>query len=331
MTVIGDLTSSAVITRYSANPVLTAADVPYPATLVFNAGVVKHQDRYVMVFRNDFRDESSPIGYSTTIGIAYSQDGINWAVEPAPIFPVDLLGLSDASRAYDPRLIRLEDHWALSFAIDTKHGVRAGIALTDDFQRWEIKHMSLPDNRNVVLFPRKINGRYMRLERPFPVYGRPEAEAFDVWISESPDLVYWGESKLLLGVEDVPFSNRKIGPGAPPIEIDEGWLVFFHAVDWDDNRGKNGWESTWKKRYTAGVMLLDKDDPTRILGMYDKPLIAPELPYETSEGFRTHVIFPTGAVLEDDGTVKIYYGAADTVIALATANVHDLVELCLGS
>ncbi len=330
MSAIGELTSSPVITRYPQNPVLSSQDVPYDASLIFNAGVVKQDGRYVMAFRNDYGFDSSG-KHKTNMGLAYSDDGIAWQVEPEPIFPVELLGLSDARRAYDPRLMRLEGRWALTFATDTDHGVRAGIALTGDFKTWQIKHISLPENRNVVLFPRKINGKYMRLDRPFPIYSRPEPEAFDIWLSVSPDLVYWGESKLLLGVEDVPFSNRKIGPGAPPIELDEGWLVFFHAVDWDDSRGKNGWEDAWKKRYTAGVMLLDKDDPTRILGMYDKPLIAPEAPYETQEGFRTNVIFPTGAVLEDDGDVKIYYGAADTVIALATANVRDLVGLCLDS
>jgi beta-1,4-mannooligosaccharide/beta-1,4-mannosyl-N-acetylglucosamine phosphorylase len=105
-------------------------------------------------------------------------------------------------------------------------------------------------------------------------------------------------------------------------------LTTFHAVDRDDSRGKNGWEPTWKKRYTGGIMLLDLQDPTKVVGIYNRPLINPETPYESDQGFRQDVIFPGGMVLEDDGQVKIYYGAADTVEALATAHVDDLIALC---
>jgi beta-1,4-mannooligosaccharide/beta-1,4-mannosyl-N-acetylglucosamine phosphorylase len=140
--------------------------------------------------------------------------------------------------------------------------------------------------------------------------------------------MYWGNSKLLLGVEDVPYANDKIGPGAPPVKTPKGWLTTFHAVDIDPYRGKNGWEPFWKKRYCAGIMLLDLEDPSKIIGLYKEPLLAPEADYEISGGFRNHVIFPGGMILEDDGEVKIYYGAADTVECLATAHVDDLIKLC---
>ena len=133
----------------------------------------------------------------------------------------------------------------------------------------------------------------------------------------------------MVGVEDFNYTNDKVGPGAPPVKTDKGWLVFTHGVDLDLERGKNGWENSWKKRYCAGMILLDLNDPRKVLGIYRDPLLAPETDYEVKDGFRTNVIFPTGAILEDDGTVKIYYGASDTVIALATAKVDDLVELCL--
>lgn len=133
----------------------------------------------------------------------------------------------------------------------------------------------------------------------------------------------------MLGVEDVPFSNNKIGPAAPPVKTEHGWLTSFHAVDLDPSRGKNGWEDKWQKRYCAGLMLLDLEDPSKVVGLYREPLLAPEAPYEVAEGFRTNVIFPCGMILEDDGEVKLYYGASDTCIALATGQLEDLLKLVL--
>ena len=132
----------------------------------------------------------------------------------------------------------------------------------------------------------------------------------------------------MLGVEDVPWANDKIGPTASPIKTEKGWLTLFHAVDRDDEgRGKNGWEKKWTKRYTAGMMLLDLNDPSKVLSVYKKPLIVPDTPLETDEGFRENVIFPCAMLLEDDGEVKIYYGASDTCVCLATAQLDDLLKL----
>ncbi|MBR2132540.1 MAG: hypothetical protein IJ955_08435, partial [Oscillospiraceae bacterium] len=110
-----------------------------------------------------------------------------------------------------------------------------------------------------------------------------------------------------------------------------GWLIAFHSVIRDNSRGKNGWEDRWQKCYYAGIALLDLNDPSQVIGMYKQPLIAPELPCETDIGFRTHVIFPGGMVLEPNGEVKIYYGASDTVECLATAKLDDLIALCLSN
>lgn len=320
------LKSSAVIKRYEKNPVLSYKDVPYKAALIFNAGVTKYQGKYVMVFRNDYGSIEEQKLEGTNIGIAFSDDGLNWKVNEKPCFN---LKDEEIRRAYDPRLTVIDGIVYMCFAIDTKHGIRGGIAATEDFEKFEILSMSVPDNRNMVLFPEKIRGKYVRLERPFPVYSRyGYAERFDIWMSVSPDLRYWGDSKLLLGVEDVPYANTKIGPGAPPIKTSKGWLTTFHTVDFDEIRGKNGWQQKWQKRYCAGIMLLDLEDPTKIVGMCKDPLLVPEAPYETDEGFRTNVIFPGGMILEVSGEVKIYYGASDTVECVATADVDDLIELC---
>lgn len=324
-----ELKSSPVVTRYNGGePVLSRKDVPYDADCIFNAGVVKYQGQYIMAFRNDHGFDGVGSFRYCDIGLARSEDGMNWKVQDKPFLTVEDLHDPEVTKVYDPRLTVIDGTCYLCFAVDTKHGLRGGIAKTEDFQSIEILSLTVPDNRNMVLFPEKIGGRYVRLERPFPVYSRGGIDRFDIWMSYSYDMKYWGDSKLLMGVEDVAFANDKIGPGAPPIKTDAGWLVLFHTVDIDRNRGKNGWEAVWQKRYCAGVMLLDLEDPSKIIGMSKEPLLAPETKYETDDGFRTNVIFPGGLVLEEDGTVKIYYGASDTVECLATAKLDDLIELC---
>ena len=341
---------SSEVIKKRERPILTKNDVPYDAELIFNAGVAKINGKYVMVFRNDFgitkeQFENSEKKYftKTSVGVAISDNGVDhWTVRENPIVSYDftdranvvnLLGTKDfcqdVLRVYDPRLTVIDGRNYLCLAMDTKHGVRGCIAeLSADLGSVELISATVPDNRNMVLFPEKIGGYYYRLERPFPVYSRRK-DRFDIWISKSPDLKFWGESELLLGVEHVPFSNDKIGPAAPPIKTKYCWLTLFHAVDKEDEgRGQTEWDKGWKKRYTAGIMLLDLNDPRKIIGMSKKPLIAPELDYEADSGFRQNVIFPGGMILEDNGEVKIYYGAADSVECLATASVEDLVALC---
>ena len=322
--------SSSVIHRYNGGKhVLSKEDIPYPADLVFNAGVAKFNGKYIMVFRDGY--ERTPWGGTkyTVIGIATSDDGKKWDVRPAPFMTCEMMNDSDVTMVYDPRLTVIEGRLYICFAVDTKHGVRGGVAVTDDLEHIEILSLSVPDNRNMVLFPERIGGNYVRLERPMPVYSRGGKDRFDIWLSESPDMRFWGKSRLVMGVENVPFANDKIGPGAPPVKTEKGWLTTFHAVQRDPSRGKNGWETQWTKCYHAGIMLLDLYDPSKIIGMSDVPLIAPETYWETDDGCRTNVIFPGGMILEDDGEVKIYYGASDTVECLAMASLDDLLSLVI--
>ncbi len=337
-TPVGPLTSASCLVRHPANPLVTPETVPFDCSLAFNAGVCKYQGTYIMVFRNDWfeleKQEDFQKGLKhTNLGLATSEDGINWHVQDRPIMDRTSFPGHRVSRVYDPRLTVIDGKVAMCFAMDTYHGVRGGVAVTEDFENWDLKSISAPENRNMVLFPEKVNGQYVRLERPFPMYGRGrdgshERTRFDMWISTSPDLEYWGRTDLLMGVEHVPFANDKIGPAAPPVKTPKGWLTTFHSVDIDDNRGKFGWEKRWTKRYCGGIMLLDLDDPRKIIGLCDTPLIAPEAPYEVAGGFRDQVIFPGGMILENDGEVKIYYGAGDAVECLATAHVDDLLALC---
>lgn len=330
------LKSSHVIHKLE-HPILTKDHMPYDAALIFNAGVEKINGKYVMVFRNDygttkeaFENEKKHFS-GTSIGVAISDNGIDgWRVCPKPLIDSREIADGEVHRLYDPRITVIDGKIYLCLAMDTAHGIRGCVAeVNDTLDAVKIISTSVPDNRNMVLFSEKIGGYYVRLERPFPVYGRGGKDRFDIWCSKSPDLKFWGESNLVLGVEHVPFANDKIGPAAPPIKTEKGWLTTFHAVDIDRNRGKNGWEATWKKRYCAGIMLLDLEQPHKVIGMSKEPLLAPELPCETEEGFRQHVIFPGGMILEPNGEVKIYYGASDTVECLATADVNDLLSLCL--
>ncbi len=319
--------SSPVITRYAGNPVLSPQDVPYPSGQVFNAGVTKWQGRYVMVFRNDWDyDERSHHPRRRNLGLARSDDGVHWEVAPEPLPPIEAGG---RLTAYDPRLTVLDGRLYMCVAVDTPHGIRGGVAVTDDLEHFEVLSLSAPDNRNMVLFPERQDGCFMRLERPFPIYGRGAPEAFDMWFSRSPDGRYWGDTELVLGSEQVPFANCKIGPAAPPVRTDAGWLTVFHAVYKDGTRELASWHGGWHKAYMAGVLLLDPDEPWRVIGMSREPLLAPEEAYAYEmDGFRGSVIFPCGLIVEDDGEAKLYYGAADTVVALATAKVDDLIGLC---
>ena len=319
------LTSHPCVKRYAHNPVLRGSDVPYASDLVFNAGVIPYREGYAMVFRNDYGYVGGTRFSGTNIGLALSLDGLHWEVEPEPVFAMKD---EEILRAYDPRLTVIDGEIYMTFAVDTRHGLRGAVARTEDLHHFEVLSMSVPDNRNMVLFPEKVGGMYLRLERPMPVYSRGK-DRFDIWLSESPDLIHWGNAHLVTGVEDFPFANDKIGPGAPPIRTHAGWLAAAHAVDINPERGKNGWEDRWTKRYCATMLLLDLQEPWKVRGLSRVPLIAPEAPYERDEGFRTNVVFPTGMIRLEDGTIRIYYGAADTVIAVAEAREEDLIQLCL--
>lgn len=322
------------IKRYENNPLLSAADLAYPSSLVFNAGITRFRGQYIMVFRNDvgFSKENGRGDIYINLGIALSDDGKNWRPAPKPWLETTNLH-HEVTRFYDPRLTVIDDQCYICFAVDTPFGVCGGIGrIGDDFSQVEILSISTPENRNMVLFPEKINGKFVRLERPFPEYSLGYREKFDIWCSTSADGREWGDSRLVLASADVPFSNCKIGPAAPPVRTEKGWLTTFHAVWKDTAKELDCWFAAngnhpWHKAYYAGIMLLDLDDPSRVIGMRRTPLLAPKEKYEL-EGFRGSVIFPGGMILEDDGEVKIYYGSADTVECLATAHVDELLAMC---
>ena len=172
-----ELKSLACVKRYPGNPVLTSKDVPYRSDLVFNAGVIPWKGGYAMIFRNDYGAtkeewEAGKRFDGTNIGLAHSKDGIHWTVEEKPVFDLSGADGGEIGRAYDPRLTVIDGTVYMCFAVDTRHGLRGAIAKTEDLHHFEILSMTVPDNRNIVLFPEKIGGKFVRLERPMPVYSR---------------------------------------------------------------------------------------------------------------------------------------------------------------
>ena len=173
--------------------------------------------------------------------------------------------------------------------------------------------ITLPENKNVVLFPEKIGGRYAKLDRPMTQTSRRG----DIWISFSPDLLHWGDPRPVMTPRPRKWDSHKIGPGAPPLKTDAGWLIIYHGVR----------ATAAGLLYRLGAALLDREEPWRVIGRVSEAILSPIAP-EDFQGNVGNVVFTCGAILEDDGELKVYYGAADQVMCLATARVEEVIALC---
>ncbi|MEE9368647.1 MAG: glycoside hydrolase family 130 protein [Pontiella sp.] len=299
------------VQRYKNNPILTRDDVPFPVGTVHNAGVVKYGDRYVMLFR------SHTLNGRSIIGKAESKDGFTFKADPEPFLMPATEGVFAEYEAFgveDLRITPIDGEFLLTYSAYSKHGVRVALARTSNFKSVErVALITQADLRNVVIFPEKIDGRYVRFDRP-----HSEITPWSLWISYSPDLIHWGDSRMLIKPEPYHWDEMKVGPGAPPIRTDSGWLNIYHGV----------FETMAGAVYRLGVALHDLAAPSKILGLADRWILQPEDPWEVS-GYVPNVVFTCGAVPEDDGTVKIYWGGADTVMCVGTAVLDELVQLCL--
>ena len=299
------------VRRYSGNPILTKADIPYPVETVHNAAVVKHGDEYIMLFRSHLRTGRS------IIGLARSPDGFRFTADPAPfITPAQDGSFAEYEEfgVEDPRVTKIDDDYLITYSAYSRNGVRIALARTTDFvQLHRVSLITQADYRNTVIFPEKFNGLYARLDRP-----HSEISPWSIWITYSPDLVFWGESQLVMKPEPYHWDEMKIGPGAPPIKTDHGWLSIYHGV----------FKTMDGSVYRLGVALHDLTDPSKIIGVGESWILQPEAPWEVT-GYVHNVVFTCGAVPEPDGTVKIYWGGADSVMCVGEANLADLVSLCL--
>jgi len=301
--------SSDILWRYTENPIIGRYDIP-SSNSIFNSAVIKYKDGYAGVFRCDDRS------VRMNIHAGFSKDGINWDINHDPIEMI--AGNTDflhSEYKYDPRVSFIEDRYWVSWC-NGHHGPTIGIAYTFDFKKFHMcENAFLPFNRNGVLFPRKINGKYAMLSRPSD---NGHTAFGDIYISYSPDMKYWGEHRVVMKVSDFDKSAwqcTKIGAGGVPIWTEEGWLVIYHGVI----QTCNGF------RYSVGAALLDLDNPSKVLHRSTEYLLAPSELYELT-GDVPNVIFPCASV-EDEAIEKLamYYGAADTSVCLAFGYVKEII------
>lgn len=300
-----------VVERYHGNPILTRDDVPYKIHTVHNAGVCKYQGRYIMLFRSHLANGRSIIGKATSI------NGFEFEVDAKPFLTPATQGDFAEYEAFgveDLRICPCEDKFLLCYSAYSRHGVRIALAQTKDFESVErIALISQPDMRNCVIFPDKIDGQYVRLDRP-----HSDISPWSIWISYSLDLVHWGRSKRVIQSQTYRWDEMKIGPGAQPIKTPEGYLNIYHGV----------FETMAGAVYRLGVALHDLNDPSCVIAVGDDWILQPEDEWEVN-GYVSNVVFTCGAVLEDNQEdIKLYWGGADQVMCAGTTTVTKLLEHC---
>jgi len=315
--------------RNPAGPILTRADVPdvpprlVDATSVFNPGAVKAEGITSLLLRVQARSRE------TFMLMAESADGVRFVVRPEL---VELRGLENVRQrvyhAYDGRITRLDGIYHVMFALDMDGGCRLGQARTADLRSFEFMGLTSDDDvRNGVLFPEKVGGLYLRLERPnkAKLEGGPTTGS-EIWLAGSDDLLSWRRLGPVMGGR-FHYWDEYIGSGPPPVKTRGGWLHVYHGVATHFGSANI---------YQAGVALLDLRDPAKVLGRSRGNILEPREPWEIC-GQVPNVVFPSGMVVEDfdaegfalpSSPVKVYYGAADTVVGLAETTVGELLEAC---
>ncbi len=296
--------------RCDANPILTARDWPYPAHTVFNPGATRLADGTTLLLCRveDRRGHSH-------LCAARSQNGVDgWRIDEAPtflakpdVYPEELWGIED------PRVTFVDDlgKYAVAYTAFSKGGPGVALALTEDFRTFERCGLVMqPDDKDAALLPRRIKGNYALLHRPMHESGA------HVWISYSPDLRNWGGHKLvLMARKGAWWDANKVGLSPPLIETPSGWLMIYHGVR----------HTASGSLYRLGVALLALDEPDVVLARGDSWVFGPETDYERT-GDVPNVAFPCGTTVGADGdSLHLYYGAADTSIALATGSIREIL------
>lgn len=297
--------------RSSRNPIIGRYAIP-TSNSVFNSAVVPFGDGFAGVFRCDNKR------VQMNIFAGFSKDGVNWEINHEPIkFKAGNTDMIESDYKYDPRVTWIEDRYWITWC-NGYHGPTIGIAYTFDFKEFfQCENAFLPFNRNGVLMPQKIGGRYAMLSRPSDNGHTPFG---DIYMSFSPDMKYWGEHRCVMKVtpfEESAWQCTKIGAGSVPFLVPgEGWLMFYHGVI----NTCNGF------RYSMGAAILDENDPTKVLHRTMAYLLAPAAPYELA-GDVPDVVFPCAALhdLEQD-KVSVYYGAADTTVCMAFGRISEIID-----
>jgi predicted GH43/DUF377 family glycosyl hydrolase len=307
---------SVLFKRYKNNPVLTPKMWPYKVNAVFNAGATLFNDKVLLLVRvEDMR------GFSHLCK-ATSKDGYtNWQIDSEPTlipkpedFPEETYGIED------PRIVKLDEdnRYAIVYTSFSESGPLVSLATTEDFNTYRRYGVVMPpDDKDASLFPRKFNGRYVLIHRPSPTSYLLGAH---IWMSYSPDLKHWGDSSILLPARRGSWWDAyKVGLGPQPIETSEGWLIIYHGVR----------TTAAGALYRLGLALLDLDDPSKVIKRCDEWIFGPNEYYERV-GDVPDVTFPCGVVVKGDELI-MYYGAADTTMAIATASLKEVLKFVMKS
>lgn len=298
--------------RHPRNPILTAFEWPYFVNTVFNPGAVRLPSGETLLLCRV--EDCSGLSH---LCVARSQNGVDsWKIDPHPTLLPDLENHPEEVWGIeDPRVVWIDelDSYAITYTCYSQRGPGVSLVLTKDFRSFDrIGNLFPPEDKDATLLPRRIDGRWVMIHRPVPRTGRAH-----VWMSFSPDLKHWGDHTLVLKARrGAWWDAHKIGLSAPPIETPDGWLMMYHGVR----------ITPAGCLYRLGLALLDLEDPTRCILRSTRWIMGPERDYERT-GDVGDVVFPCGYTIGEDGdTLSIYYGAADTTIALVTGSVRELLN-----
>ncbi|MEN6566079.1 MAG: hypothetical protein ABFC57_07235 [Veillonellales bacterium] len=308
-----DNTYKELFVRHPDNPILTAKNWPYPAHTVFNPAATLFHGKVLLLARVEDRR-----GFSH-LTKAVSDNGVDhWQIDSAPTLEQDIDNHPEEWWGIeDPRISRLEElgKWAVTYTAYSQGGPLVAIALTDDFQKFDrLGPITSQDDKDAALFPHRINGKWVLIHRPIVANYIPGSH---IWLSYSDDLVQWSDRQVLMHARSGGWwDSGKIGLSAPPLETEDGWLLLYHGVR----------QTASGSIYRLGLALLDRENPLKVLHRSDEWVFGPVARYER-EGDVDNVVFSCGWIMDEStGAVKMYYGGADTCIALATTTISDLLE-----
>lgn len=297
--------------RHPGNPILSVDDWPYPANSVFNAAAAAVDGETLLLVRvEDFRGISH-------LTVARSKNGLDgWRIDPEPTLmpdphhhPEEIWGIED------PRITWLDELglWAVTYTSFSRGGPLVSLATTTDFKEFRrLGPVMPPEDKDAALFPVKFAGQWAMFHRP--VAKSPNIMA-DIWISFSPDLRHWGDHEEVIGAREGGWWDaNKIGLSAPPLQTPEGWLVLYHGVR----------TTASGSIYRLGLATLDLANPMHVIHRAEEWVFGPKARYER-DGDVDDVVFPCGWILDGD-EIRMYYGAADSCLGLATARLSDLLE-----
>ena len=295
-------------TRYKGNPILTPENWPYPANAVFNPAAVKLNTETLLLVRvEDMR------GFSH-LTVARSADGLtNWQIDPKPTLEADQSSREEKWGLEDPRIVWLEEQkqFGITYTSFSEGGPVVSLAITKNFRTFaRLGALLPPEDKDACLLPRRVRGRFALIHRPIV---RGEAH---MWISFSPDLKHWGDHRTLIRTRSAYWDGHRVGLACQPIETPQGWMIFYHGVR----------VTTAGAIYRVGLALLDLDEPWKVLRRSDEWVLGPREFYERV-GDVGDVVFPSGAIIQKEtNQLSLYYGAADCTVAVATANLTDVLE-----